>query len=188
MPIGSAHRNGLAESTVKILKKSLRIALGSGVELKYSEMVTLLAKISNSINSRPLGIKRVGASSNQEDFLAPITPNQLLLGRSEGNVPPLDYQFGDKFTERLAYVSQVYDAWWKAWIEQVLPSLMPISRWHKRAKNLQKGDVVMLYYSGNLKDEYRLAKVFDTHPDKKGLVRTVTIGSEIRLRKLHLIK
>ena len=176
VPIGSAHRNGLAESTVKILKKSLRIALGSGVELKYSEMVTLLAKISNSINSRPLGIKRVGASSNQEDFLAPITPNQLLLGRSEGNVPPLDYQFGDKFTERLAYVSQVYDAWWKAWIEQVLPSLMPISRWHKRAKNLQKGDVVMLYYSGNLKDEYRLAKVFDTHPDKKGLVRTVTIG------------
>jgi hypothetical protein len=33
-----------------------------------------------------------------------------------------------------------------------------------------------LYYPGNLKDDYRLVRVVKTHPDKKGIVRTVTIA------------
>ena len=183
VPIGSAHRNGLAESTVKILKKSLRHALASGVELSYSEMITLLAKISHSINSRPLGISTVGADSQQEDNLSPITPNHLLIGRSDGEAPPLEYEDNDKFTARMAYVSEVYQAWWEAWIQQVLPSLMPIRKWKKRAKNLQVGDVVMLYYPGNIKDDYRLARVLEVHPDVRGLVRTVTIGYRKRNKK-----
>ena len=183
VPIGSAHRNGLAESTVKILKKSLRHALAPGVELKYSEMITLLAKISHTINSRPLGIGAVSADSQQEDLLSPLTPNHLLIGRSDGEVPPLEYEDNDKYTARLAYVSTVYQSWWDAWIQQVLPSLMPIRKWRKRAKNLQEGDVVMLYYQGNLKDDYRLAKVFKVHPDTRGLVRTVTIGYRRRNKK-----
>ena len=56
VPVGSQHRNGLSESTVKVLKKSLHLALTPGTVLKYSELVTLLAKISHSVNSRPLGI------------------------------------------------------------------------------------------------------------------------------------
>ena len=183
VPIGTAHRNGLAESTVKILKKSLRQALTPGVELQYSEMITLLAKISHSINSRPLGIGTVSADSQQEDILSPLTPNHLLIGRSDGEVPPLEYDDTDKHTARLAYVTEVYQAWWDAWIQQVLPSLMPIRKWRMRAKNLQVGDIVMLYYPGNLKDDYRLARVFQVHPDSKGLVRTVTIGYRKRSKK-----
>ena len=60
---------------------------------------------------------------------------------------------------------------------------MPIRKWKKRAKNLQVGDVVMLYYPGNLKDDYRLARVFEVHPDDRGLVRTVTIGYRKRNKK-----
>ena len=44
-PIGSQHRNGLAEATVKILKRCLRLALAPGVVLSYAELITLLAKI-----------------------------------------------------------------------------------------------------------------------------------------------
>ena len=183
VPIGTAHRNGLAESTVKILKKSLRQALTPGVELQYSEMITLLAKTSHSINSRPLGIGTVSADSQQEDILSPLTPNHLLIGRSDGEVPPLEYEDTGKHTARLAYVTGVYQAWWDAWIQQVLPSLMPIRKWRTRTKNLQVGDVVMLYYPGNLKDDYRLARVFAVHPDSKGLVRTVTIGYRKRNKK-----
>ena len=78
MPIGASHRNGLAESTVKILKKSLRLALKPGVILKYSELITLVAKIAHSVNSRPIGLSRTSGDSQQEDFLTPLTPNHLL--------------------------------------------------------------------------------------------------------------
>ena len=176
VPIGSQHRNGLAEATVKILKRCLRLALAPGVVLSYAELITLLAKISNSINSRPLGVKNVSADSLQEDFLVPITPNHLLIGRSDGAVPPLDYDDSSSCTARLAYVTELYNTWWEAWIQQVLPTLMPIRKWKRRCKNLCIGDVVMLYYEGNLKDDYRLARVMQVHPDKSGLVRTVTIG------------
>ena len=63
VPIGGAHRNGLAEATVKVLKQSLQHALAPGVVLKYSELNTLLAEISFVVNSRPLGLRNVSAES-----------------------------------------------------------------------------------------------------------------------------
>ena len=176
VPVGAAHRNGLAEATVKILKQCLHHALGPGVELSFSELNTLLAEISYAINCRPLGLSNVSADSEQEDFLSPITPNQLLLGRTNDEGLPLDYDGDDRFTTRLAYVSQVFDSWWKKWIKQVLPSLMPLKRWKDEKRNLQIGDVVMMLYAGNIKNDYRLAKVLEVHPDRRNLVRTVTVG------------
>ena len=91
-------------------------------------------------------------------FLVPITPNHMLIGRSEGEVPPLDYDDDSSTTARLAYVSQLYSTWWDSWIQKVLPTLMPIRKWQRRSKNLTVGDIVMMYYEGNIKDDYRLAK------------------------------
>ena len=53
---------------------------------------------------------------------------------------------------------------------------MPIRKWQKRARNLVAGDVVMMCYEGNLKDDYRLARVLEVYPDQNGLVRTVRVG------------
>ena len=166
----------MAEATVKVLKQSLHHALAPGVVLSYSEMNTLLAEISFTINCRPLGLSNVSGDSNQDDFLVPITPNMLLLGRTNDDGPVLDYKDDDKFTSRLSYVTQVYDCWWSQWIRQVLPTLVPVKRWKHRKQNLRVGDVVMMLYSGNLKNDYRLARVMKVCPDKKGLVRTVVVG------------
>ena len=95
----------------------------------------------------------------------------------------MDYIEDSSTTARLAYVTELYNTWWDAWIQQVLPTLMPVRKWKKRSKNLSVGDVVMMYYEGNIKDDYRLAKVLQVHPDSKGLVRTVTIGYRRRNKK-----
>ena len=175
VPIGSQHRNGLSESQVKVLKRCLHLALSPGTVLKYSELVTLLAKIAHSVNSRPLGLSSVSADSQQEDFLCPITPNQLLLGKTDDTAPPMDYLDDDRLTARLAYVSSVYNTWWAAWHKQVLPTLIPCRKWKTEVRNLQVGDIVHMYYTGSLKDDYRLARVIKTFPDQKGLVRTVVV-------------
>ena len=175
VPVGSQHRNGLPEATVKVLKKSLAHALHPGVVLAYDELVTLLSRISYSINQRPLGLANTSQSSQQEDNMVPLTPNMMLLGRSSNESPPLDYTEDDRFCSRLSYVSTVETTWWKKWVKEVLPTLLPYTRWRKQQKNLSVGDVVMMWYTGNMKDHYRLARIVEVFPDQKGLVRTVRV-------------
>ena len=175
VPVGSQHRNGLPEATVKVLKKSLAHALHPGVVLAYDELVTLLSRISYSINQRPLGLANTSQSSQQEDNMVPLTPNMMLLGRSSNESPPLDYTEDDRFCSRLSYVSTVETTWWKKWVKEVLPTLLPYTRWRKQQKNLSVGDVVMMWYTGNMKDHYRLARIVEMFPDQKGLVRTVRV-------------
>ena len=99
----------------------------------------------------------------------------MLLGRSAPESPPIQYSESDKFCQRVAYVGNVEKTWWKSWIKEVLPTLLPARKWKSRSRNLSMGDIVMLTYSGNLKDDYILAKVTETYPDEKGLVRNVTV-------------
>ena len=66
--------------------------------LSYDELVTLLARISCSMNSRPLALANTSYTDQQEDILLPITPNHMLLGRSSPESPPLE------FFQRLAFV------------------------------------------------------------------------------------
>ena len=175
VPIGSQHRNGLSEATVKVLKKSLSHALHPGVILAYHELVTLLARISYSINQRPLGLSNTSQTSLQEDNLMPLTPNMMLLGKNSNESPALDYSEDEKFSSRLSYISTVEDEWWKKWVKEVMPTLLPCSKWKKEKSNLAVGDVVLMWYPGNFKDDYRIAMVVEVHPDCKNLVRTVTV-------------
>ena len=176
VPVGGQHQNGLSEATVKVLKKSLSLAIHPSTELCYSELVTLLARISYSINSRPLTIRNESYNSQQEDNMLPLTPNQLLLGRSSIEVPDIEYDETNKFSARLSYVEQIHRAWWDRWIQDVLPTLVPCKRWKEIKKNLKVNDIVLMKYTGNLKDDYRLAKVTEVFKDKKGLVREVRVS------------
>ena len=176
VPVGGQHRNGLSESTVKVFKRSLSFAFNQGADLTYSELVTLLARISYSINSRPLAIRNVSPNSQQEDTLLPLTPNHLILGRATIDVPELEYDESNKFSARLSYVQKLFSSWWSRWIQDVLPTLVPCRRWKNAKKNLKPGDIVMMHYDGNLNDDYRLARVVDVFKNKRGLVRTVRVN------------
>ena len=180
---GGQHRNGLAEATVKVMKKSLKLGLQSGEILTYAELVTLLARIATSVNSRPLSISTTSSNSEQEDIPTPITPNHLLLARSTSEPTKLEYDDGDKFSRRLAFIQSLQEEWWRRWIAEVLPTLVPCRRWKKAKTNLRVGDIVMVCYSNNIMDDYRIAKVTKLFPDQKGLVRTVEISYRRRNKK-----
>ena len=176
VPIGSPHYNGLPEATVKVLKRTLNLSLHPGVELSYPELVTLLAKISYTVNSRPLGLANVSQSSQQEDNMLPLSPNMLLLGRSSNFSPSMEFSSDDRFCARLAYVGQVEKEWWDRWIKVVLPTLFSYKKWKLKQKNLEVGELVMIRYPGHFKDDYCIAKVTAVHPSDDGLVRQVTVS------------
>ena len=137
--------------------------------LSYDELVTLLARISCSMNSRPLALANTSYTDQQEDILLPITPNHMLLGRSSPESPPLE------FCQRLAYVDAVEQELWSRWIKTVLPTMLPVQRWKREEKNLIVGDVVLLTFPGNVKDDYILARVPQVHTEEKNLVRRVSV-------------
>ena len=174
VPVGCQWRNQ-TEAMVKIMKKALYHVLPSGYVLTYSEMVTLLARAAFSVNCRPLGLGDTSTSSQQDEDLLPLTPNQLLLGRTNAEVPDLEYSDCSRFDSRLNYIKAVHSEWWRRWIQDILPTLIPCRRWRTRRRNLQVGDIVMLVYSGNMVDDYRLAKVTRVFPDERKIVRTVEI-------------
>ena len=176
VPIGSPHFNGLPEATIKVLKKTLDLSLHSGVVLTYPEMVTLLSKIAYTVNSRPLGLANISQTSQQEDNMVPITPNMLLLGRSSNFSPPIEFADQDRFCARLAYVGQVEKEWWDRWIKLVLPTLFSYKRWKSKKKNLEVGELVMIRYTGQVKDDYCIGKVIKVHPSPDGLVRSATVS------------
>ena len=113
----------------------------------------------------------------------PSTPNMLVLGRSSNESPPLEYSDDQKFCSRLSYIATVEDEWWKKWVKEVLPTMLPCRRWKRVEKNLAVGDIVLMWYPGNFKDDYRIAVVKDVHPDQQGLVRTVTVGYRLKNKK-----
>ena len=175
VPAGSQHHNGLPESMVKALKKSLAQTLHPGVIPTYDELVTLLARVSCSLNSRPLALSSVSGSDEQEDNLMVITPNHMLLGRSSTSSLPMDYDPEDKFCQRVNFVAALEQDWWERWLKTVMPSLLPARKWKKQMKNLAIGDVVLVIFPGKVKDSRALGIVTKVYPDGRGLVRKVTV-------------
>ena len=107
--------------------------------------------------------------------MMPLTPNMMLLARSSNYSPPLEYSGDDRFCARLAYVAQVEKEWWDRWVKQVLPTLFSYRKWKDKQKNIEVGDLVMIRYPGQFKDDYCMAKVKEVHPGEDGLVRQVTV-------------
>jgi hypothetical protein len=124
------------------------------------------------VNERPLGTLSGGDSE-----LSIITPNSLLLGRSQAKNPG-GWQPTTSSTKLQCFnqVQMVSDSFWNYWRKIVAPGLVTDSIWHMKKRNLQPCDVVLVLKDSPLKAEYRLARVKATYPDKDGVVRNVWIS------------
>ena len=105
----------MCESRVKALKHTLKhVVDGSTINEKptvsYVELQVFLAKAANIVNDRPLGIR-----SLTEDDLVPLTPNQLLLGRTSTAATAYTEEDVECFGPRSKYVEELLDLWWKMW-------------------------------------------------------------------------
>ena len=191
VPAGCQWQNGLAESRIKIFKQTFRRCVigtinGNMSLLSYGEMQVLMADIMDKMNNRPIGLK-----SLTEEFLVPLTPNCLLLGRTTSRVPTLgesDYKVED-YPSRLRYSMELMQYWVREYEKQVFYSLLPYQKWKdaKRHTNLRVGDVCMLMYPGKIQDKYRYCRVDEVHPDQDGVVRNVTVTLRCRNAREKLL-
>ena len=165
----SPWQNGAVEALIKSCKKAISFSMNDQ-RLTPFEFSAVLYEAANLLNERPLGTLSGGDSE-----LSVITPNSLLLGRSQAKNPG-GWQPSSSTLRRFQLVQDITDSFWTAWRETVAPSLITQSKWHTERRNLQVGDVVLVLKDSVLRGEYRLARVKQVYPDSSGTVRKVTIA------------
>ena len=159
---------GGAEASVKMLKKQLRIFKIQEGDKKLSalEWETLFARISTTINQRPLvRITEPGLT---------LCPNDVLHGHNQGL---LDQNRISEFglLSRYEAVQKSLKVWWKIYHEDFLKTAHNLYKWRKVENNLNIGDICLMLDSPNQVGSYRVCRVVQTYPDRRNLVRKVLV-------------
>ena len=180
VPAEGQHQNGLTESLIKSVKRSLHHVVGENT-LTFSELQLAFFEIANILNSRPLGI----VPGSDSDDPTPITPNDLLLGRSSNDVPQGPFNHNVSKAKRFIYVQNVVDEWWNKWYNLVLPSLVPSYKWQQRHRNVQLGDICLIRYKKSIRATFRLGRVCEVKTSNDGLVRSVRLQYKLQGEKVY---
>ncbi|XP_028416927.1 uncharacterized protein LOC114541139 [Dendronephthya gigantea] len=138
-------------------------ALLQGQRVNDECLLTFMAETERILNDRPL--------TRQEDNpndLEPLTPNKLLLLRSEQPPPLGSWVTADKFSKRWRQAQQLADAFWKRWVKEYLPLLQERQKWLTEKRNLQPQDLVLLLDERLSREQWPLGIVEEVYPDKNG--------------------
>ena len=161
--------NGVIESLVKSVKRSLESAVGDQV-LSFVELQTTMFESAQLVNQRPIG--RHPTSSDDGVYLC---QNDLLLGRSTSDIPQGPFANGSKFIRRFYFIQSLVDSFWKRWTRNFFPSLIIRNKWHVDRRDVKIGDIVLVKDSNEIRGKWRLGRVTKTHASKDERVRKVTI-------------
>ena len=191
-PAGSQFRNGAVEVLVKKFKRTLKHKF-AGRLLFLLELETGFKIVASILNSRPIYARWGARGGSDTDYLSALTPNMLLTGRANVELPIRNYDTSDKPLHRLQYVEEVVSQWWEQFMTQNFSSLVPRQKWLLERRNLCVGDVVLIKYEGKCSPgTYRLGVVCEVELSPDGLVRTATVEysllAELPEAERHLYK
>jgi hypothetical protein len=80
-----------------------------------------------------------------------------------------------RLTQRLQFIAEVKEQFWKKWMQQVFSGRMLNHKWVKTVRNVAVGDIVYLAEAENDEPTYRLGMVVEANPGEDGCVRTVRV-------------
>ena len=173
------HQNGAVEIMVKMVKgvkKALLKSIGSHI-LSLNETYTLFSEVANLVNERPIGLKP--NTNTHPEFLS---PNSLFLGRCSSRISSGPFNAADAFTEdpksfktRFHLVQSITDQYWRNWTRLYFPTLLICHKWHSSQRNVSVNDIVLLQDDDAFRSEWRLGRVLEAYPDRRGNVRNVQV-------------
>ena len=163
------HQNGCAESMVKSCKRALKKAVGHQ-RLTPFELHTCFQEVANLVNERP-----IGRIPNDPDDGSYICPNDLLLGRASSRVPQGPFRETRNPQHRVEFIQRIVDAFWKIWVRDVFPLLVPRRKWNVNRRNVSKGDIVVVADANVIRSQWKLGRVTDVYPGADGKVRNVKV-------------
>lgn len=171
-PAEGHHQNGLSESMIRSIKRSIKHKVTDNNILTFGQLQTVLFQVADIINSRPIAM----VNGSSPDHPSPITPNHLILGRATSDPPQGPFDKDSKnLNKKYRYLQSLVAEWWSEWYATAFPYLVPNYKWLQRHRNVKIGDVCLVRYKNEIQSTYRLARVQDVRVGEDGLVRTVLL-------------
>lgn len=166
---------GWWERMVRSVKVSLRKILGRQ-SLTFEELLTVLADIEATINSRPLTYD--GQEPGEESVL---TPSHLLTGSRvislpEARAAAVPSSTGSDIGRRWRYRRSLTDAFWKRWRKEYLLQLRSAHCISSSENNaLKPGDLVILQEDRSPSHMWKTGRISEVFKGRDGAVRSCIV-------------
>ena len=169
IPPSSPWIGGAWGSLVKVTKEALK-SVTNKWQIREDHLITTLAQIDGTINSRPLT-----SISDDADDLTVLTTNHFISGRSLNTQGVVDINEKDIDSRRKwKVVEGLSNIYWKRFIKYI-PSFKVRKKRNKVRRNVKVNDIVLLYESNTPRSYWPLARVIKVNPSKDELVESVTL-------------
>ncbi|KAJ0177854.1 hypothetical protein K1T71_006727 [Dendrolimus kikuchii] len=133
---GAPNQGGAWERLIRTVKTALHATLAEQAP-KEEVLITTMAEIEHTVNSRPL--THVSVSAEDEDAL---TPNHFLIGSATGLPITGVTEIADRKTW---FASQALaDKFWTRWLREYLPTLAARDDVRRKEERVHVGDVVII--------------------------------------------
>ena len=171
-PAGS-HQGGAWERLIRLVRRVLYSVLRQQ-RMDDEGLHTILCEIEAILNDRP-----ITKISDDPNDLEALTPNHLLLLKRKPLLPPGLFNEEDLYArKRWRQVQYMADLFWKRWLKEYLPLLQERQKWNKQKRSFAVGDLVIIMDPTAPRGSWLMGKIIDTHPDKRGLVRSVKLKTK----------
>lgn len=178
-PPAAPHMGGVWERMVQSTKKILKALVKEQV-LTDESLRTLVTEVEGILNSRPLT-----SNNDHPNDLEPLTPNDLLLFRSNKNIPPGVFSKTDNYCKRRwRQVQYLTNLFWKRWLKEYLPTLQQKGKWTQVKRNLAPGDLVLVAEDNVHRGQWPLGRVIEVYFGKDGYARS----AKIKTRSTQLVR
>ena len=181
-PPGASHFGGVWERQIRTIRKIL-LAVCREQRLTDESLHTFMCEVEFIINSRPLT-----KSSDDPNDLEALTPNHLLLMKSNSTLPPGVFCKSDVYSrKRWRQVQYLADLFWTRWIKEFLPALQFRNKWQTKSRNLTPGDVVLIV-DNTPRNTWLMGRVVQVFPDAHGFVRSVEVQTKYSIVRRPISK
>ena len=135
-------------------------------------------EVESILNSRP-----ILTLSSIPCYLEPLTPNHLLLLKSEVPVPPGLFQRKDLLSRcRWRHVQYLAHVFWRRWCKEFLPLLQTCQKWVCPKKNLAVEDIVLVSTESSLPNLCPLGRIVEMFPEKRGFLCFAKVSMKLYLK------
>lgn len=167
IPPGAPHMGGAWERLVRSVKTALGATLHQKA-LKEEVLSTLLTEAEHSINSRPL----THVSVDPKDPEA-LTPNHFLIGTSSGL--PRTGPCEEVSRKQWRAAQALADHFWRRWVVEYLPTLVPRGASDDQRRPLQPGNLVVIIDSSLPRGTWPRGVVEAVYEGPDGKVRSADV-------------